>query len=141
MGSNPLGECGGCEGQIFISDNCMQSFYCSLETESDGCLLSCEENQRVHVDYSTNTWECVEKEDSFMCPGQFSVDCTDILEVECHCQNEIWMRPGCSGAYVCSGEQNENGLNFGRTVWCIPPEVLQIDFTDVTNYELSLIHI
>ena len=135
--NNPLGECAGCEGQIFINDDCTQSFYCSQELASDGCLLSCESGQRVHVDYSSDTWECVEREETFVCPGSFSVDCDEVFQPDCHCANELWMRPDCQGGFLCSEAQTEQGQNIGRTLWCFPGEVIEIDFTDVLNYKCT----
>ena len=76
--TNPLGTCGGCEGQIFVNDDCTESFYCSQYTpdsSSDGCHLVCPEGQRVHVDLVKKEWECIERLPSpdFMCPGKFDV--------------------------------------------------------------------
>lgn len=133
---NPFGTCQGCEGQIFISDDCQQSFYCSdyvAEADAEGCLLTCGDNERVRVDYATNTWECVTKEPDFTCPGQFSVDCNDNFDVQCNCGNELWMRGDCRMAFLCHNAQ-VNGENEGHTIICPTGTTIAIDFADVSNY-------
>lgn len=76
--NNLLGDCDGCEGQIFVSEDCTESFYCTSDTpdsSSEGCHLQCPEGQRVHVDLIKDEWECVERDPNpqFICPGYFAV--------------------------------------------------------------------
>ena len=129
---NPFGTCDGCEGQMFINDDCSESFYCTQAApeapHGGGCHLTCNnETERVHLDYSTNTWECVPRESSFLCPGRFQVDCVVEINVECHCNHEFWMRPDCQMAFLCTEERTPTGQNIGRTIWCFEGEVLHID--------------
>ena len=129
---NPFGTCDGCEGQMFISEDCSESFYCTQAApeapHGGGCHLTCNnETERVHLDYSTNTWECVPREPSFSCPGRFQVDCVDQINVNCHCDHEFWMRPDCQMAFLCTEERTPTGQNIGKTIWCFEGEVLHID--------------
>ena len=45
--TNELGECGGCNQQIFINEECDQAFYCSTNApeEQDGCSKQCNDGQ------------------------------------------------------------------------------------------------
>ena len=131
---NPFGTCDGCEGQMFISEDCSESFYCTNAApeapHGGGCHLTCNnETERVHLDYSTNTWECVDREPGFLCPGRFQVDCVDEIDVDCHCDHEFWMRPDCQMAFLCTQKRTPTGQNIGRTIWCFEGEVLHVDLT------------
>ena len=117
---------------MFISDDCSESFYCTQGApeapHGGGCHLTCNnETERVHLDYSTNTWECVSREPDFLCPGRFQVDCVDEINVDCHCDHEFWMRPDCQMAFLCTKKRTPTGQNIGRTIWCFEGEVLHVD--------------
>ena len=45
--TNELGECGGCNQQIFINEECDQAFYCSTNAPDgqDGCSKQCNDGQ------------------------------------------------------------------------------------------------
>ena len=76
--ANPFGECGGCEGQIFVNEDCSESFYCTEYTPdgtSEGCHLVCPEGKRVYLNVAARKWECIdlEPDNEFICPGKFAV--------------------------------------------------------------------
>ena len=129
---NSLGMCDDCEGQIFIGNDCRSAFYCSKYIEgvdNEGCLKECSENQRVHVDLMEMTWDCVEREETFICTGDMKVDCTPDLTVECGCANEIWVGPDCQSGFWCTDVQDPNtGINRGRALNCPDGEHLDVDF-------------
>lgn len=63
----------------------MLQFFCFK-----GCELNCAENERVHVDLKENVWECLPREETFVCPGAFELDCpNDPTEVSCSCKNQV----------------------------------------------------
>lgn len=137
---NPYGTCDGCEGQIFIGDGCHGAFYCTeyIPEESpegsNGCLKTCEADQRVHLDLDTMSWDCVTKEDTYTCPGDFSVDCNPNFDVACSCENEIWINDDCTSGFRCTGKQLDDGVNPGQRLTCPPNHQINIDF-NTTNFE------
>ena len=128
---NDIGQC-ECNHEVFISDDCTKSFYCvdfppAGEEDADGCLLDCEAEQGdkvVHLDATTNTWECVDRSATFTCPGAFNLDCENTFDVLCGCQNEIWVNGKCDKAFKCDGPHTL-GVNDGSIISC--PEGTRID--------------
>ena len=46
--ANDIGECGGCNQQFFINEDCDRAFYCStsaMEEGEDGCSKQCNEGE------------------------------------------------------------------------------------------------
>ena len=46
--TNDLGECGGCNQQFFINEECDEAFYCSTNAVAqgqEGCSLKCDGGQ------------------------------------------------------------------------------------------------
>ncbi len=131
---NPFGEC-ECVNEFFISEDCSTSFFCSEYRPSpdvDGCLLQCADGQTVKLDPTTFTWTCVPRNESFICPGEFKLDCTNTFDVHCNCENEVWMNGDCTQAAVCTAPEAEDGSNALRTVSCPDDQILDIDFYDFT---------
>ena len=76
---NPLGECVGCSGQVFVSHDCTEVFQCSGggSGTGDGCLARCSEGERVNYDAQSDKWSCEEQGNNYVCPGAFQTDCSD----------------------------------------------------------------
>jgi hypothetical protein len=48
---NPLGECDGCNGQLFINQDCTQGFVCYSDVDpflQDGCYKECDEGEVLY---------------------------------------------------------------------------------------------
>ena len=136
---NPFGEC-RCERQLFINDDCSESFYCSAfnDENKDGCHLKCEEGTAVKLDLLTKEWRCVEKTDDYVCTGGFSTGCEgDAWEVECACAGEVHLSADCQTGFICS-EANDGKGNQGTIAQCEEEgHIIDMDLHDPTNYKCS----
>ncbi len=88
--TNQMGTC-RCNGQLFISEDCTESFYCSLFAGADanGCHMKCENGEVVHLDVETRTWECLPPGDDYVCPGELQFDCQGGV-TQCECEGQFW---------------------------------------------------
>ncbi len=134
---NPLGDC-ECGGEFFIGEGCRSSFYCSQEEpasgearDSVGCFLTCDEGQHVFLDFATQSWECRNRSEGFICPGVLDSDCDNNFDVECHCANEIWVDADCSRAARCRREE-ENGESDYEEINCPAGQFVSVDFLTYT---------
>ena len=61
----------GCEGQIFVGNDCMSGFYCSDRTNAgtDGCSMTCGPGERINFDLAADVMECVPDDGDYVCPG------------------------------------------------------------------------
>ncbi|TRY74637.1 hypothetical protein TCAL_15615, partial [Tigriopus californicus] len=137
---NPLGQCGGCEGQIFVNENCTEAFYCSFWTPEDGqegCHKQCSGGQIVQFDLLAKNWTCTDRPEGFICPGKFQVDCQDKedFDIQCGCPNEVWLNQECNAAFICEEKRESlSDPNRGKYVSCPPGRIIEIDFQNPYNY-------
>ena len=67
------------------------------------------------MDLYNRTWECIARDDEYVCPGYFNTYCQEGLSVECGCAGEVWMSPDCRevrSALSRRGKRSESALNF-----------------------------
>ena len=131
---NPNGMC-DCDGQVWVNEDCSQGFYCSSltqESEQTGCELICGDNERLHVDLVERDWECLSRDDDFVCPGSLHTDCDENPVIECECQNQVWVYKNCNQAFRCTGPM-DNFVNPGYNYACPEGYRMDIDF----HYPLS----
>lgn len=142
---NTLGEC-GCDGQIFVDEDCTKSHLCSSNImegspeNADGCHLECENGEKVHIDVAGKTWECRAPEADYLCTGMFQTDCYehgDGFDIMCNCNSEIWVNNNCEHAFVCTAP-NFSGTNEGYFLTCPDGEVINIDLSNPQGYTCSL---
>ena len=133
---NPFGEC-ECDGQLHVSDDCQQGFYCSYSTpEADqtGCQLICPEGERLHVDLVERDWECLPREDDFICPGYLKIDCDEDPVIQCECLNQVWVNGNCNQAFRCTGPM-DNFTNPGYNYACPEGFRMEIDFHSPPSFK------
>ena len=132
---NPLGDCGDCSNQIFVSEDCKESFYCTeyAEEGTDGCHMVCEDDEIVFLDVENKKLTCVDEPEGIVCPGAFSLDCPGDdggFDIQCGCEHEVWMREDCRTAFFCTEPMDEEGKNVGYQVHCPVDEIVEISFFD-----------
>lgn len=93
--TNTYGTC-ECAGQFFSNDDCSEGFFCSESEEeveqNKGMQWICSEDQIIRPNFLTNKVLCINRVDSQQCPGEFSVSCTDIGELnqdKCECDGQV----------------------------------------------------
>ncbi len=108
-GTNPLGTC-ECDGQFFISDDCLQGFLCTTNIPdpyiNDGCLQTCLDGQILSPDFSNQQWECLDNsQDEYTCPGCLEVVCpaNEIVPDAslCECSGQLLVDKDCNSAFFC----------------------------------------
>lgn len=128
--ANPLGTCAAA-GQLWSSEDCTQAFYCSgladdepAPAGTDGCLKTCAEGERLEISRTafSASWECVEREAAFLCPGKFNTN--PAMEVACECENQMWVDPDCRGLFTCAGPMVD-GENVGTQFVCPVGQVVK----------------
>ena len=111
-----------CDGQLIVSADCKESFYCLARFPEGGASLTCEEDgQIVDVDFETFSWQCSDNVEN--CPGLggFKIGCLDSnleppeffcptgsekreenpLFGQCSCEGQLWVGEGCQEGYWC----------------------------------------
>lgn len=126
-----------CDGQIIVSADCKESFYCMDRFPQGGAALNCEEDgQIVEVDFEDFSWTCTNNVEK--CPGLggFKLGC-DSGNLEppeffcqqgderltehpfggrCACDGQLWVSEGCKEGYWCY-DTDGNGCYKVMFVW------------------------
>jgi len=136
--SNPIGDCDGCNQQIFWNEGCDQAFLCSeyaVDDGEDGCLLDCPEGEVVSMNIYNRTWECNERDDDYVCPGYFNTYCPENeTAVQCGCAGEVWMSPDCRELYICQGPMS--GSEFEGDIFsCSGGQIVSVEFGEEITYQ------
>jgi len=125
-----------CNGQMFVNNDCSQMFYCSNyvpndEPGAEGCLLDCPaaDGLRTHIDLVNREWDCVPRENNYICPGKLQLDCSSDFAVSCECEHQLWINEDCTQGFWCNGvyDQDNDNQNPGSYIKC--PEGLIISLT------------
>ena len=131
---NPLGEC-ECDGQLHINHDCTQGFYCDsqLNTDKEGCIRTCREDQILVPDFESGSWSCVyDPNDNILCPGSFKQSCPEnpvepgLDRSDCECDGELLVTGDCKEAFYCIERDADNG---GRHISCGDTEILKVNLT------------
>ena len=133
---NPFGICDGCDGQVFLNDDCTQAFQCLYNDDysqiNDGCLYECYENEIMVPDFGAGLFKCVDNSDeTYKCPGQFHVRCADsedaltgtLTDFYCDCEGQLLVTDDCKSGFSCNSEV-ENG---GYSMTCGDEEIIDIN--------------
>ncbi len=140
--SNPLGECYGCDLQVFENDDCTQGFVCHEDWSEDGCLYECPQGYKLVPDFGEEgteiTWSCVEEE-GHICPGAFKTFCPEEDDAvpangvnpndapyRCDCDGQLFVSPDCKHADRCSAI-GEDTFVFRNAADCTGDETILID--------------
>lgn len=128
-----------CKEQFFFSEDCSSIFYCTGDDDpfpdTDGCRLQCEAGQIAVLDVATRQWECRTKEADNVCPGKFNTDCPgDDSKVHCSCRGEVWMIDGCSVAFECLRDEDDEGNNHVIIRRCPDGQSFDVDFYRPTEF-------
>jgi hypothetical protein len=135
-GNNPFGECDGCNGQVFVGNDCSQAFECRkgpfFPEDNDGLLYACDLDQFVQVDFENGLYDCADKTSvSAECPGDFYVHClsdpipTPLEPSQCQCNGEIWVNYDCSEGLKC----DSNSPLGGDLLLCPSGKTVQVDMS------------
>ena len=107
-----FGKC-ECPGQITVSNDCSSAFYCSdpeAENAQNGAAISCGKDAIANLDTASNQLTCLPRPDSYICFGQLITDCPAQVEeeedvgwnIDCACENQIWVSPDCKNTFRCN---------------------------------------
>ena len=108
-----------CNGQLLVSNDCKESFYCLDRLETGGAPLNCEnEDEIVEVDFLNHEWACTNN--TANCPGLggFALGCQGggidfscpegsekrtehPFNGRCACDEQLWVSEGCKEGYWC----------------------------------------
>ena len=118
-GNNNLGECGGCDGQVFMNDNCSQGFICTsnlpVSTGEEGCMKSCPSGTILVPDFANERWQCLDPFEG-QCLGGLTMYCQDedignnFSDSDCSCKEELILSADCKEAFRCSADGGKKGL-------------------------------
>lgn len=132
-GHNDLGPC-GCDGQLYIDEDCNEGFLCSTNIPDpylfDGCKKTCLNGQILVPDIPNKDWRCEDKATTqYKCPGAFHFECkaTDLgsnfNQDDCGCEGELLVNHDCSEAFYCFSKLG----NGGRSIKCPPGQIVEVD--------------
>jgi hypothetical protein len=138
---NSLGQCDGCNGQLFINDDCSAGFWCTDSIQDpflyDGCLAKCHEGKILLPDFAKNSWSCVDSTgrhkiliigahflfyfcfltEAPTCPGEYNLRCesddvgSHFDSSICDCEGQLWVSSDCKEAFLCRHSLPDGGLS------------------------------
>ena len=122
VGNNFNKEDCECDGQVIMSSDCTESFYCRERYPSGGIKLTCPEGRIVMFDFANLSWRCSDEVEQ--CPelGGFKVGCGEDNEIEppvlqcdlgdnelgeCRCNRQLFVNEDCTKSFYCSANNQE----------------------------------
>jgi len=140
--TNNIGECGGCNQQFFINEDCDQAFYCSTSAMAEGeegCSKQCGEGEVVSMDLYNRVWECIEPNSEYVCTGQLNTLCPDDeFTVQCECAGEVWMTPDCQELYICDAAMDSNVFT-GEKFTCPEGDMVVLDIANGNPFDYTCV--
>ena len=150
---NPIGNCSGCDPQVFLNTTCSEAFICTQDYVDEdpsfiGCLISCNPGYKLVPDFGADgqdvTWTCISEID-YNCLGEFHVFCEgedgSVPEEglspsdgdHCTCDGEIFVTSDCKHSDRCRlvGSDSYTVIDADD---CNDNETVQIDYA---TWELS----
>ena len=113
-GTNPFREC-GCDGEMIVSDTCMEGYVCDSSLPSGGCLTTCPSGQRIVPDFETKEFTCADTTEYENCPGVTQLHCpsedvgSSLDSSVCRCEGQLTVSSDCKDAFFCVSRIPEGG--------------------------------